>query len=92
VATSRKKLTLIIDNENKTHFSWCVFDCDLQNALLILISLISTKHDLLSFQIFVSKFESWKGRHFYGGPGQHLASLRHWLHDDLAFYGERHGC
>jgi len=46
-----------------------VFDCDLQNALLILIALISTKHDLLSCYIFVSKFERWKGGTFMVGPG-----------------------
>jgi len=48
-----------------------VFDCDFQDALLILVQYIeiSTKHDLLSFEIFVSKFDMWKGRH--------LASLRH---------------
>ena len=26
------------------------------------------EYDLLSFQIFVSKFEGWKGRYFYGRP------------------------
>jgi len=26
------------------------------------------KYDLLSFQFFESKFEGWKGRHFYGRP------------------------
>jgi len=43
-----------------------VFDCDFEDALLILISL-RTKHEL-PFKVFVSKFEGWKGRHFYGRP------------------------
>ena len=29
---------------------------------------MSTKHDLFSFKIFVSKFEGLKGRHFNGRP------------------------
>jgi len=51
-----------------------VFDCDVQDALIFLISLHGTKNDLLSFTILVSKFEWWKGRHFYG---RSFASLRH---------------
>ena len=43
-----------------------MFDCDFEDALLILISL-RTKHEL-PFKIFVSKFEGWKGRHSYGRP------------------------
>ena len=35
---------------------------------LIFIFLISTKHDLLSFQIVVSKFKGLKKRHFNGSP------------------------
>jgi len=45
-----------------------VFDSDVQSTLLFIISLTSTKHDLLSFQIGVSKFEKWKGRHFCVRP------------------------
>jgi len=41
-----------------------LFNSDVQSALLFLISLTSTKHDLLSLQIVVSKFDGWKGRHF----------------------------
>jgi len=65
--------------QNKTHFSLLVFDCDFEDALLILIALNKHKHDLLSFKIFVSKFEGLKGRHFMVGPGRHLALLRHCL-------------
>ena len=35
------------------------------------------KHEL-PFQIFVSKFEGWKGGTSMVGPGRHLALLRHW--------------
>jgi len=43
-------------NEKKTYFSLCVFDSDVQCALLLPISLTTTRHDL-SFCIVVSKFE-----------------------------------
>jgi len=42
--------------KNKTHFSFQVFDSDVQDTLLILMPLTSTKHDLRSFHILVSKF------------------------------------
>jgi len=46
-----------------------VFDCDVQDALSFLMSLISTKPDLLSLQITVaSKFDGWKGWHLYDWP------------------------
>jgi len=45
-----------------------VFDSDVQSALLFIISLTSTYHDLLSFQIVVSKFKEWKRQHFCGRP------------------------
>jgi len=35
--------------KNKTYFSLRVFDSDVQSALLFIISLTSTNHDLLSF-------------------------------------------
>jgi len=44
-----------------------VFDYDFEDALLILVSLICTKHEL-PFKIFESKFEGCEGRHFYGRP------------------------
>ena len=65
--------------ENKTHFSLWVFDCDVQDALLFLVSLISMKHDLPSFQILVNKIESSKGQHFLVGCGRHLTSLGQWV-------------
>ena len=68
--TSRKNKSYI-ENEIKTHFSWWGFDSDAQYFVLFLISLISTKHDLHSFYIFVSKFEGCKGQHFHGPPGRH---------------------
>jgi len=51
---------------NKTTFCSKMFECGFQDALLSLIFLISTKHDLLSSSIVASKFEGWKERHFYG--------------------------
>ena len=53
--------------KNKTHFTLWVIDADVQNCLIVLMSLLITKHDL-SFQIVVSKFEGWKWRDFYGRP------------------------
>jgi len=50
-----------------------VFDCDAQDVLLFLISLVSTKHDLFSFKILLSKCEGWKGRQFYGRPREALS-------------------
>jgi len=44
-----------------------VFVCNFEDALLILLSLNKHKHER-SFETFVSKFEGWKGRHFYGRP------------------------
>jgi len=41
--------------KNKTQFSLCVFYCNVQETLLFLISLISTKQDLLPFQILLTK-------------------------------------
>jgi len=35
----------------------------------------------MNFHLNFGKFEGWKGRHFYGRPGRHLASLRHWFTD-----------
>jgi len=67
VVTS-KKASLVIDNENKTHFRFWVFDCDLQDAAFFHIPLIGTKHDLFSFSILANKFEGWKWRHFCGWP------------------------
>jgi len=37
------------------------------------------KHEL-PFEIFVSKFEGWKGGFFIVGPGLHSALLRHGTH------------
>ena len=78
VATSRKRMV-----KNKTHFSFWVFDCGLQDALLILISLTGRNHDLLSLCILVSKFEGWRGRHFYGRPRVALGlatPLQYYIH------------
>jgi len=38
----------------------------LNPVLIFLTSLRSTKHDLLSFQMNVSKSNAWKGKHFHG--------------------------
>ena len=46
--------------KNKTPFSFWVFDCDVHDALLFLIVIISMIHDFLSFYIVVSKCEEWK--------------------------------
>jgi len=47
--------------KNKTRFNlWWVFDCDVQDALLFLIVIISMMHDFLSCYIVVSKCEEWK--------------------------------
>jgi len=65
--------------KNKTHCSLWVFDCDFQDALLILISL--NKHETwFSFiRDFVSKFEGWKRRHFYGRLRAALSlAIHHW--------------
>jgi len=43
VATSRKKQDSLSTMKNKTHFSFWVFHCDLQDALAIFISL--DKHE-----------------------------------------------
>jgi len=45
-----------------------VFYCDVQNALLFLIVVITTIHDFLSFRIVVSKCEEWKEEAFFGRP------------------------
>jgi len=51
VATSSKKVRLIIDNEKQDPFKF-VFDCDVKNALLIPISL--NNHETLSYFILYS--------------------------------------
>jgi len=45
--------------------------------LLFVIPLISTKHDLRSFQNLYVNLRGGKGDTFIDGPGRHLVSLRH---------------
>ena len=61
VANKQKKQDPKSRIKNKTPFSfWVTFDCDAQDALLLLIVIISMIHDFLSFYIVVSKCEEWK--------------------------------
>ena len=45
---------------HKSADSFRVFDCDVQDALLFLIVIISMIHDFLSFYVVVSKCKEWK--------------------------------
>jgi len=49
VANMRKEQGPQSRMKNKTHFSLQVFDSDVQDAILYLLSVISTKCDLPSF-------------------------------------------
>jgi len=60
VDNKRRKQDPSSRSKNKTPFSFCVFDCDVQGALLFLIVIINMIHDFLSFYIAVSKCEEWK--------------------------------
>jgi len=72
VATSKKSKSHNRERKTRNISVLWVFDRGLQDALLILISL--NRHESWSSFIlnFVSKFEGWSGRHFYGRP---LAAL-----------------
>jgi len=72
-----EKARPIIENEHQDAFSFFVLNCDAGDILIFLTSLLSTNHDLVSFQIIVSKLEGWKCDTFTVGLGQHLALLRH---------------
>jgi len=61
--------------KNKTHFSLWVFDSDVEDVSIFLISMLNTKQNLLSFEILVSEFG--KGDILMFDPGRHLASPRH---------------
>ena len=70
MTTTTKSKTHIINNDKQHSFQFV-------SVWLFLISEISTKHDLFSFQIHAIKFEGRKGGTFMVGPGRHSASLRH---------------
>jgi len=53
------------------------FDCDVQDALLFLIVIISMIHGFLSFHIVVSKCEEWKEEAFLWSAWATLTLLRH---------------
>jgi len=54
-----------------------MFDCDLHDALLILISSNARNMVYFLFKILLANFRGEKGSSFMMGPGRHLASLRH---------------
>jgi len=56
VVNKQKKQDPKLTMKDKIHFSFGVFDSHVQDVLIFLTSLFSTKHDLLSFQILVGKF------------------------------------
>jgi len=60
VANKQRKQDPYSRIKNKTSFSFWVFDCDVQDALLFLIVIISMIHEFLSFYIVVTKYEEWK--------------------------------
>jgi len=71
----QKKARLIIDNENKTHFSLWVFDCDLQDALVILISL--NKHETWS-SFILNSCQIWgveRAALSWSAPGAYLQNV-----------------
>ena len=54
----------LTSREGKIHFSLWVIDCDVQDALLFRIVIISMVHDFLWFYIVVSKCDEWKEEAF----------------------------
>jgi len=55
--------------KNKAHFSLCVFDCDLHDALLILVSVNKARNMVyFLFKFLLAKKFERKGRQFYDRP------------------------
>jgi len=63
-------------------------DCDVQDALLFLIVVISMRHDFFSFDVVVSKREEWKEKAFlWSVPGDiNIATPLQWRLIDCGFY------
>ena len=55
--------------KNKTHFSLWVFDCDLHDALLILISLKTRDMVYFLFKFLLANFRGEKAAIFWWAPG-----------------------
>jgi len=55
----------------------CLFDCDVQDALLFLIAIMNMIHDFFSFYIVFSKCEEWKVEAFLWSAPATWTSLRH---------------